>query len=253
MARPYTAFDNTIPQTTYTYNYTYLPPLAMIETVPAGEGFSSRPDWIFLVALSALKVLINAIMIDIRGKQGTLQYIEELVKKLKSLAGQLGATAESNILEAFDGLRSAHAAPETLPEFKILLEAIATIFAAALTEQTVDDVFHSITQMRTPSAPATSLKDYNDLFQFIPLPAISQNFTEDSVFAAMRVAGPNPLVIERMTAPDSRFPVSEAQYQAVMGANDSFEKALAEGRLFLADYSVFNGSVNGSFPKEQKY
>jgi arachidonate 15-lipoxygenase len=253
MTRPHPAFDNALPHTAYIYNYTYVPPLAMIETVPAGEGFSSRPNWIFLVALSALKLLINAIMIDIRGKQGTLQYIEELVIKLRSLAAQLGVVAEPNLLKAFDGLRGAHAAPETLPEFKMLLEALATILAVAFTEQTLDGVFQRILQIRTPSAPATSLKDYNELFQFIPLPAVSQNFTEDSEFAAMRVAGPNPVVIERMNAPDSRFPVSEAQYQAVMGANDSLEKALGEGRLFLADYSVFNGSVNGSFPKEQKY
>src|SRR5262245_28523491 len=140
MARPYPAFENATPQTTYTYNYTYLPPLAMVQTVPPGEGFSARPDWIFLVALSALKLLINAIMIDIRGDRGTLRYLEELVQKLTSLAGQLGANAETDLLKAFDMLRGAHAAPETLPEFKILLEAIVTTFAAAITEQKLGDV-----------------------------------------------------------------------------------------------------------------
>jgi arachidonate 15-lipoxygenase len=91
------------------------------------------------------------------------------------------------------------------------------------------------------------------LFQLISLPAVSQNFQEDAVFAAMRVAGPNPLVIERVKAPDTRLPITEEQYQSVMGALDSLAKSVAEGRLYLADYSVFDGAVDGSFPAAQKF
>jgi arachidonate 15-lipoxygenase len=91
------------------------------------------------------------------------------------------------------------------------------------------------------------------LFQFISLPAVSQNFQEDSEFAAMRVAGPNPLIIERMKALDARIPITEEQYQAVMGTQDSLEKAVADGRLYLADYSLFDGAINGSFPAAQKF
>ena len=73
------------------------------------------------------------------------------------------------------------------------------------------------------------------------------------MFAAMRVAGPNPLMIERMKALDARLPITEEQYQSVMGTQDSLEKAVADGRLYLADYSVFDGAVNGSFPAAQKF
>ena len=69
----------------------------------------------------------------------------------------------------------------------------------------------------------------------------------------MRVAGPNPLMIERMKALDARLPITEEQYQSVMGTQDSLETAVADGRLYLADYSVFDGAVNGSFPAAQKF
>ena len=38
-----------------------------------------------------------------------------------------------------------------------------------------------------------------------------------------------------------------------MGTQDSLEKSVADGRLYLADYSVFDGALNGSFPAAQKF
>ena len=69
----------------------------------------------------------------------------------------------------------------------------------------------------------------------------------------MRVAGPNPLMINRIKALDVRLPITEEQYQSVMGTEDNLEKALADGRLYLADYSVFDGAIDGSFPAAQKF
>src|SRR5262245_65222710 len=62
------ATKDTNPSTGYAYNYSYLPPLAMVNVVPPAEGFSARPDWVFLVARSALKILINSIMIGVKNK-----------------------------------------------------------------------------------------------------------------------------------------------------------------------------------------
>ena len=38
-----------------------------------------------------------------------------------------------------------------------------------------------------------------------------------------------------------------------MGTQDSLEKSVADGRLYLADYSVFDGALDGSFPAAQKF
>ena len=62
------AAENAKPTTKYTYDYARLPPLAMAGSLPDVEAFSARPDWIHLVARSALKILINTIMIGVRNK-----------------------------------------------------------------------------------------------------------------------------------------------------------------------------------------
>jgi arachidonate 15-lipoxygenase len=196
-------------QAKYSYNYLYLPPLAMAAAVP----FDDYPtlDWFVLVARRAFDVLINTLEGDF-GKQGTYQY---------------------------DG---------RLLELKELIEHPN----AASIEKTIGAIIRSFEAHVTRSAPS-SLEDYNKLFRFIALPAISQTFQEDAVFASMRVAGPNPLVIERLSKLDDRFPVTDAQYQEVMGSQDSLAAAGQEGRLYLADYAAFDGVLNGSFPSAQKY
>lgn len=107
-----------------------------------------------------------------------------------------------------------------------------------------------------PRGRASSLEDYKKLFAYIELPPIADFFEEDSVFADLRLAGPNPVMIERMTAPDARFPVTEEQYQERMGTGDSLETAMREGRVYLADYGVLAGALDGTFgalPPLQKY
>ncbi len=97
-----------------------------------------------------------------------------------------------------------------------------------------------------------SLDDYAELFRKIGLPAVARDYQEDKVFAYMRVAGPNPVLIKSIQALDDRFPVTDALYKSVM-KNDSLEAAADEGRLFLADYSGLAFVPDGSFPRDQKY
>lgn len=109
---------------------------------------------------------------------------------------------------------------------------------------------------KAPRGHASSLEDYRKQFIYIALPEIASTFHTDETFAYTRVAGPNPVIIERMTAPDPRFPVTEAQYKAVMGESDSLQVAMQDGRVYLADYAGLNGALNGTFgarPPAQKY
>ena len=109
---------------------------------------------------------------------------------------------------------------------------------------------------KAPTGKANSLDDYRKLFASIPLPEIANTFQTDEVFAYMRVAGPNPVMLERLTAPDRRFPVTAKQYKSVMGASDSLKRAMGEGRVYLADYAVMTGALNGTYgtnPQTQKY
>lgn len=106
---------------------------------------------------------------------------------------------------------------------------------------------------------ADSPEDFAAIFRAIGLPAIERDYKEDSVFAEMRLAGPNPLVLRRVAELDDRFPVTEEHFWASehyrsARCDDTLEAAKQEGRLFLADYHLLEGAENGGqFPEAQKY
>lgn len=129
---------------------------------------------------------------------------------------------------------------------KILGESFLKTFVKNILKQLRD---------KAPRGHASSLEDYINLFPYIGAPDVSKTFQSDEFFAYMRVAGPNPLMITRMTAPDPRFPVTEEHYRLVMG-EDSLQTAIQEGRVYLADYGILDGALNGTFgahPPIQKY
>lgn len=103
-----------------------------------------------------------------------------------------------------------------------------------------------------PSVPATSLNDYAALFRDYGLPPIAKDFAEDATFAAMRVAGPNPVMLQQLTALDPRLPLTDAQLQ-ISSPADSIDAAVAEGRMYLADYALLDGAELGTYPNGQKY
>jgi len=245
--------ENSKPSTKYAYDYARLPPLAMAGALPDAEAFSARPDWIHLVARSALKILINTIMIGVRNKGDNIEFVQQVLKNIQAVAQQLNGDAGRDLNNAIAMELEKQGSPTTLPQLKALLEVVIEPLAQTLNLNTLYHVAQIVQQLGSVSGPASSLEDYNQVFQFISLPAVSQNFREDSEFAAMRVAGPNPLTIERMKTPDDRLPITDEQYQAVMGIQDTLDAALTDGRLYLADYSAFDGAENGSFPAGQKY
>jgi len=100
-----------------------------------------------------------------------------------------------------------------------------------------------------------SLEDYNSLFVDIALPQISKRFQEDLIFAYMRVAGPNPLMLQQLSEGDQPLQVTNEKYQQIIerfNFSDSLEAALQEGRLYKADYSMLKDMAQGSFPNNVK-
>lgn len=243
--------ENTTPSTKYSYDYNVIPPLAMVGALSPAEA--PRPDWVLVVARSALTILINSIMVSVKNKAGNIEFVPEVMKALKAVAQQLNPDTQRDLSSVIAMGLEKRGAPTTLPELKVFLDGLIEPFAKTLTLETLQGLGKTLGKFPTVSGPASSLEDYNQLFQFIPLPAVSQNFQEDAEFAAMRVAGPNPVMIERMKALDARLPITDEQYQSVVGKQDSLEKAVADGRLYFADYSVFDGALDGSFPAAQKY
>jgi arachidonate 15-lipoxygenase len=97
---------------------------------------------------------------------------------------------------------------------------------------------------------ATDLQDYDAQFRTIPLPWPAGVFQTDEIFAEMRVAGPNPLVLRRAVAADLQsFPVTDAAFQQVTREGGaSVRAALEAGRLYLADYQALTALVPGTSP-----
>ncbi|MGI2909197.1 lipoxygenase family protein [Tolypothrix sp. VBCCA 56010] len=101
--------------------------------------------------------------------------------------------------------------------------------------------------------PFDSLEDYQEMFPLLPKPSTLQTFRNDAVFARQRIAGVNPMVIERVVGklPDN-FPVTDAIFQKIMVTKKTLAEAIAEGRIFLTNYKGLDGLTPGSYEQGTK-
>ena len=97
-----------------------------------------------------------------------------------------------------------------------------------------------------------TLDDYRALFATLPLPGIAWTFVDDATFARLRVAGPNSVLIEGITALPANFPLTADQYAAVVNG-DTLEAALAQNRVYLCDYASLSVLVDGEWDGLPKY
>jgi arachidonate 15-lipoxygenase len=117
-------------------------------------------------------------------------------------------------------------------------------------EDTLVDLGKMIVALQA-SGNGDSFTEYNQLFKAISLPDVSNLFKKDDWFAWMRVAGPNPLVIERVKNISQVF-ISLEKYQCFI-PDESLEEAVSKGRLYIADYNILSQLEAGSYPDKQKF
>jgi len=236
----------------YQYNYIHIPSIAMVDQLSTAEKFTT--NWYFLLAQQLRVLFVNTLIVN-RGNQGSKSIRDDVEKFILEALLKGALPARISILARI---------LQIIPQF--LLKSISKDL------RELDDLFYSILKENglvilrdslnrvinllyegQPTGHATSLKDYENLFPIIGVPAIAKSYQEDEVFAYTRVAGYNPVMIERVTSLGDRFPVTDEHYQAVMGTDDSLAAAGQEGRLYLADYKILSGVINGTYPHEQKY
>ncbi|MBT9312060.1 lipoxygenase family protein [Leptothoe kymatousa] len=240
----------------YQYNHTHIPPIAMVDTLAEEEEFS--PTWRLMVAKVGFELLVNTIIVNRgdRGKAGAADDVKAfLIETFKE------TLAERNHLSR---LKVLWQGAKFIP--KILFGRLST--NAEELEELITDIIKSVSgeflqefaanvqqklKVDSPKGRGDDLKDFQALFQTIDLPEFAYTYETDEVFASMRVAGPNPVMIQRLTTPQANFPITEAHYQRVMGDQDSFTQALNDGRLYIADYGILATAIDGSFPGRQKY
>jgi arachidonate 15-lipoxygenase len=114
---------------------------------------------------------------------------------------------------------------------------------SVLLEKAISEQVKSIQRKEVQSKKTTtdiSFKNYKELFQIIYLPCTANQAQSDKAFAMQRVAGVNPVVIERLLTLSDKFPITDGQYRSVMGHDDSLQQALTDKRLYITDYQVLS-------------
>lgn len=156
---------------------------------------------------------------------GSLQALDTLRTRLVSLQS------------AFDQLLAANGGLLTLPAtaMSLLAGLVGTASDIGTQLRQIHQQLLSQGPLNALSGPKT-VAQYDALFVNIEKPAIAQLLHDNELFAAMRVAGPNPTLIQRAATLPTKFPLGDAQYRQVMGAGDSLADAAASGRLYLLDY-----------------
>jgi arachidonate 15-lipoxygenase len=249
-------------RTKYKYNYAHFAPLAMVDKLPKEEipilewwtkviqvmitifvnaKMSKRGGWTENNARRNIALLFKQALIEVFWEGGFKTRLRLLWHLLKSVPQLLwkGFTLD-------------------IREWQTLILSLISEVEQDVLLALHDGVKDRVDQERHFQT-ATSLKEYNQQFAVIKLPAIAHHFHEDECFAYLRIAGPNPAMIEQVRSMcgdvlAQKFPVTNAQYQAVMGGDDSLAKAVAEGRLYVSDYAILSGAINGTYPDtHQKY
>lgn len=176
-------------------------------------------------------------VVERAGLDAKMDELEQHIRALTQLQSKVGALAKASGTDA-----ATHGAAKSLVDelgdfFKWVLELIVSVIgrAAGL------------------AGPADDIDQYAAQFQTLVVPDIISTWSSDDEFGHMRVAGPNPLVIERVRgALPANFPVADESYRRVMGQGDSITLAIAEQRLYLTNYAALGVMKDGEFPK-QKY
>lgn len=99
--------------------------------------------------------------------------------------------------------------------------------------------------------PLDELQDYEDFFPILPKPQVIKTYQTDASFAEQRLCGVNPLVLCRIKELPPNF--SLAYLQTKFGSSLNLEEALANGNLYLADYSNLSFVRGGTYERGKNY
>lgn len=240
------ARDQQLEQARQSYAWTdavpSLPGVPLVAHVPP----SNRPtlDWSLILVEVGLAIVENALAVD-EQSNGSSQALADVRARCAEIAASVAS------------IRSQHA-PRTGGGFIHALESLVEsvehdAHLATLEAHTAELVaIIGLDQSDRVGNQPKTIEAYRELFATFPVPAIAYNFVDDLSFARLRVAGPNCELIVGIDALPTNFPLTEAQYAAVV-AGDTLATALNSGRLFLCDYAPLSVLVPGEWDGLQKY
>ena len=218
----------------YTWNYFFptVPGAPMATVVPLED--LPTVEWLIPMVLEAAQLVLNFI-VSIPGQLTAQQ--QSQAASMKSQWQSL-LTKGQQIQTQFNQLTSQYqnasmADPAALAQIAAMQVQLTAISAE---QQAAWPNIATFLQGLKGTIDGTS--GYQAMFSSLPFPeaAKPENLHDDNLFAYMRVAGPNPMLLERVDTLPANFPLTAAQYQQVMGSHDSLSAALSSRRLYMVDY-----------------
>lgn len=219
-----------------------LPGVPLATAVPSGD----KPTiaWLLDVAEVAIDIVANQLLVKISGGD-----------RLLAQSGGSALQAHMNDMrQTVAAIRREHETPadDVLRVIEHAESALDILHRIRLNSQ-LDALQDLIATSYLDDSAAPGLDRYRKLFISLPLPAIADDFMQSDAFARMRVAGPNSMLLQGVTQLPAKFPLSETQFQQVMGASDSLATALAQRRVYLIDYAELASLIPGTTNGAQKY
>lgn len=219
-----------------------LPGVPLATAVPRDD--EPTIAWLLDVAEVAIDIVANQLLVKISGGD-----------RLLAQSGGSALQAHMNDMrQTVAAIRREHETPvgDVLRVIEHAESALDILHRIRLNSQ-LDALQDLIATSYLDDSAAPGLERYRKLFVSLPLPAIADDFMQNDAFARMRVAGPNSMLLQGVTQLPAKFPLSETQFQQVMGAGDSLATALAQRRVYLIDYAELASLIPGTTNGAQKY
>jgi len=109
------------------------------------------------------------------------------------------------------------------------------------------------TSNHLPDDRPIDVQGYADLIATLSPPLALGRVDDDRFFAWQQIAGATPVTLRGIDRLPDNLPVDAAIYARALGDTDRLDAAIAEGRLFLADYALWDGMITGKTCGLQKY
>ncbi|CAN8076553.1 unnamed protein product [Agarophyton chilense] len=209
-------------QEEYQWSFDTIGATPMVAGVPREEN--PPIGWISGIANTIFRVLANNLAVKYANSKDD---VREQTGKLLYRVGSITASVLQKItLGRLDSKAAAN-----------LLDDVSELFEAAFETE----------------GKGVSFEEYKDLFKVFKPDAVAaqDQFLGDDIFGWYRVAGPDPMHIQKLTGDVSEmFPeLTDDIFQGVKGFNnDSLKEAQQENRLFYLDFKEFEGLPTGKLP-----
>ncbi len=135
--------------------------------------------------------------------------------------------------------------PQAQPPARYLVERTLSQIPLALNDEGTKSLWN------LPSFQ--TVDQYRNLFGSMPRPAYMEDWPGDAAFARQRVAGVNPVLLQRIAEVPANVSLSDARAAAVLPKGLTPAVLGRAGRLFVCDYAMLEGATTGATSSGPKY